>query len=299
MAVLWFLVPLLGFALTQLELIATYTIGDAQGRFGTGYAAIGWHKWLRNPLNLPVVLLVGLGIPACLFIPLGIRAMLADSARRRLWVCLLPLLAFALFMTFLAPVTYYRHYLPLIPAAALLAACGLHSTAWAGRPWFVLLFFLWPALLAIDLVADYHQDPRQALRGWYRAHAQDNIFYSFYVNPPPQLSRNSLLFQPEYAFGDAQQLRQAQYLILSESWYDTAFANELNGPLVNSPRRLIKTRPEYVQFYRQVVADRHPLLREETVYALHNFMPELILHRMFYGSFQMFVGDIRIYRVTD
>jgi hypothetical protein len=299
MMVFWLLVPLLGFALTRVDLIAAYTTSGAGSRFGSGYAAIGWHKWLRNLVNVPAVLIVGLGIPACFFVPAGIRTMLADSQQRQMWVCLLPVLAFALFIAFLAPVTYYRHYLALLPAAALLAACGLYAKAWGKRPWFLALFFLWPALLAVDLVGDYHSDPRRELRPWYQEHMEDRIFYSFYVNPPPELSGNSRLFQPEYAFGDAAPLRSAKYLILSENWYDTAFANELNGPLVNKPERLIKTRPEYVHFYREVIADRHPLLREEEVFPVKNFMPELLLHRQFYGTFQMFVGDIRTYKVVE
>jgi hypothetical protein len=294
---LWLAVPLLAWGLTRIDLIAAYTTGGMTGGFGTGYGAIGWHKWLRNLVNIPAVLIVGLGLPACLFLPAGIRAAVRDRERLRGWLCLLPLLAFLLFMAFLAPVTYYRHYLPLLPVGALLAACGLFATRWAGRRWFLALFFLWPALLAYDLLSDYQRDPRIELREWYAAHGDAPIFFSYYVNPPPALARNSRLFRPEYAFGDAAILRRADYLILSENWYDTAFANELNGPLTGIPRRLVKTRPEYAAFYRAVLAGRHPLLREERTMALHNFMPELVLHRALYGTFQLFVGDIRIYRV--
>ena len=91
---------------------------------------------------------------------------------------------------------------------------------------------------------------------------------------------------------DGKVLRQAQYLILSENWYATAFANELNGPLTGVPGRLIKTKPEYARFYRDVLGGRHPLLTAERAIELSNFMPELMLHRALYGSFQLFVGDI-------
>jgi hypothetical protein len=125
------------------------------------------------------------------------------------------------------------------------------------------------------------------------------VFYSFYVNPPAGAGAGSRLFHPEYAAGDAAALRQANYLILSENWYDTAFANELNGPLVDDPARLVKTRPEYVRFYRDAVAGRHPHLAQEQHIAVTNFMPELLLHRQLYGTFQLFVGDLRIFRVVD
>ena len=160
----------------------------------------------------------------------------------------------------------------------------------------MVLFFAWPALLALDLVQDYHRDPRIELRQWYFDHPGARVFASFYVNPP---LGSSQLFRPEYAFGDAAALKQAQYLILSENWYDTAFANELNGPVVSDPTRLIKTTPEYVQFYRETLAGRHPNLLLEKSINVQNFMPELLLHRWLYGTFQLFVGDIRIFRVVD
>ncbi len=296
MRLFWLLLPPLAFLLCRIELIASYTTGLADGAFGTGYAAIGWHKWLRNLVNLPTVLIVGLGLPACLFIPAGIGALARDRDGLRAWLCLAPVPAFALYMAVLAPVTYYRHYLPLLPAAALLAALGLFTTRWATRTWFLGLFFLWPALLAVDLVGDYHRDPRIALRGWYRDNPDARVLFSYYVNPPAGSNR---LFTPEYAAGDGARLRPATHLILSENWYDTAFANELNGPLAGDATRLVKTRPEYARFYQQLLAGRNPYLVQEQVIEVDNFMPELLLHRYFCGTFQLFVGDLRIFRVRD
>jgi hypothetical protein len=300
MVVFWLLVPVLAWLVTRVDIIWAYTGGGMTGRFGSGYGAIGWHKWLRNLVNLPVVLLVGLSLPACLFIPAGIRALTRKDLRARPWLCLLvPLALFALYMAFLAPVTYYRHYLALLPGAALLSALGLHSTKWGQRHWFVALFLLWPAMLAVDLVADYHRDPRIELRAWYDRHPRALVFTSFYVNPPRQYAHNSRLFRPEYAEGEAVPLRQADYLILSENWYDTAFANELNGPLTGDLARLVKTTPAYAGFYRTALAGKHAHLRLDEALDVGNFMPELILHRRFYGTFQLFVGDIRIFRIVD
>ena len=300
MAVFWLLVPVLAWLVTRVDIISSYTGGGVSGRFGSGYGAIGWHKWLRNLVNLPVVLLVGLSLPACLFLPAGILALAKRGLYTRPWLCLLvPLSVFALYMAFLAPVTYYRHYLALLPGAALLAALGLYSTTWGQRRWFVALFLLWPALLAVDLVSDYYRDPRIELRAWYDQHPRARVLTSFYVSPPRQYARNNRLFRPEYAEGDAVPLRQADYLILSENWYDTAFANELNGPLTGDLARLVKTTPGYARFYRAALAGKHPHLQLEEALDVGNFMPELLVHRRFYGTFQLFVGDIRIFRVVD
>jgi hypothetical protein len=312
MALLWLSVPVLAYLLLQVELIHTYTTGTATTAFGNGYADIGWHKLLRNLVNIPAVLIVGIGLPACLFIPRGLRYVAqltaasesdsdenTDETAGRGWLCLAPLLVFALYMASVAPVTYYRHYLALIPVACLLAACGLWASNWSARRWFMILFFAWPALLAVDFVLDYHRDPRIELRQWYASHGNPRVFASFYVNPPPASRGNSPLFRPEYAEGDAATLRHARYLVLSENWYDTAFANELNGPLTGEPGRLVKTTPAHARFYRDALAGRHPYLELEQVLPVHNFMPELWLHSRLYGTFQLFVGDIRIWRVHD
>jgi hypothetical protein len=293
MVIVWLLVPLLAYGVCQVDIIASYTTG------GMTYGAIGWNKWLRNLVNVPAILLVGLGVPACLFMPTGIRSIVTGGGNVRGWLCLMPLLFFALFMAFLAPVTYYRHYLALIPVAAIVSACGLFATSWVRRRWFMALFFVWPGLLAVDVVLDYHRDPRIELRQWYKDNEGARVFFTYYVSPPPQRGGNNRLFRPEYAFGDGAALRQAQFLILSENWYDTAFANELNGPIVNNSARLIKTRPEYVRFYREALANRHSNLVLAQSIEVENFMPELMVHRWLYGTFQLFVGDIRIFRVIN
>jgi hypothetical protein len=298
MVAVWLLAPVAAYLLCRVDLIQEYTLSGMTGSFGTGYAAIGWHKWLRNLVNLPVLLAVGLGLPGFVFFLLGAWRLLKGVDNPRPWLCLMPVLLFALFMAFVAPITYYRHYLPLVPGAALLAAYGLWGTGWSRRPWFLALFFLWPALLAVDMVGDYHRDPRIELRQWYAKHRDARVFISYYVNPPAWASRNTRLFQPEFAAGDARVLKQADFLILSENWYDTAFANELNGPLVNDLRRLVKTRPSYANFYRAALHDTYPHLELVQALELSNFMPELVLHRRFYGTFQLFVGDLRIYRVV-
>jgi len=299
MRIVWLALPLGLWSLLQVDLIAAYTQSGEGGRFGTAYGAIGENKWLRNLVNIPAVLIVGLGIPACLFIPAGLLRIFRGGDNVRCWLVLLPVLAFLLFMAFLAPVTYYRHYLALLPAAAIVAALGLFSTVWSGRRVFLFLFFAWPALLAYDLVSDYHSDPRIELRRWYAQHPQARVFISYYVNPPPAAASRSVLFRPEYARGDAAGLKRATYLILSENWYDTAFANELNGPSVHNLGRLIKTRPEYARFYRRALANEDPNLQLEESLDLQHFMPELLLHRRWYGNFSLFVGDMRIFRVLQ
>ncbi len=288
--------------LSQLDVafFQRYTSGELTYRsLGSGFGSIGWNKIVRNILNLPVVLILGLGLPAALLIPRGIAYVINDTKNTRLWLCLLPVLVFAAYMFFIAPRTTYRHYLPLIPAAALLASYGLWSLRIAHNRLILILFFIWPALLLVDFEQDFHQDPRRRIVAWYDDNTQARIFTTYYVSPPPNLSPGPILFKPEYVLNEPQKLKMGHFLVLSENWYDTAFAQELNGPFVTDLSRLVKTKPQYARLYREILAGEHPDLQLERAYDVENFMPELVLHKRFYGTFQKFVGDLKVFRIVQ
>ena len=291
------LMPWLAPLLLQVDLFVAFTSAGPEGRFGTDYGAIGWYKLLRNPLNLPIVLTLGLGLPAFVMALEGARRLFKSSCFDHAWLALLPVLAFALYMFLLAPVTYYRHYLPLLPAACLLAALGASYIRRRLLRVVLPLMLCWQGALAADLVTDYHLDPRRELPRWYAQQKPSMVLISYYVSPPKRPEVRHGLFRPDYAAASSPQLRQADAVILSENWYDTAFANELNGPLVTDPAHLIKTTAEAAEFYRQAVADEHPALSLQAHYRVPSFMPELRLHHAVYGSFTQFVGDILIFEV--
>ena len=73
---------------------------------------------------------------------------------------------------------------------------------------------------------------------------------------------------------------------------------EINGPLIDDLEKLPVTKPEYASFYRATLAGEIPYLKLEQAYTVRNFMPEAVLHKALYGTFQMFVGDIMIYRIA-
>lgn len=287
------LVPWLAPLAMQSDMFVAYATGYTEGRFGTDYGAIGWHRLPRNLLNLPMVLMVGLGLPGFALLLRGAWVLARRRDLHRAWLALLPLLAFALYLAFLSPVTYYRHYLPLLPAACLLVALGVASVS--RHVLLGALVLIWQGALAWDLVSDYRLDPRRRLPDWYATHRPQRVLASFYVNPPPVSGAVHRLFRVAYA--EDRRLDWADTLILSENWYDTAFANELNGPLVHDTARLIKTTPQAVDFYRAAIADEHPRLQQVALIRAPDFMPELRLHREWYGSFTQFVGDIRVYRI--
>jgi hypothetical protein len=291
------LLPWLAPLAMQVELFVAFTAGGLEGRFGTDYGAIGWHKWLRNAINLPAVLAVGLSLPGFVALVAGARALWREPLPGRPWLALLPLLAFFLYMLALAPVTYYRHYLPLLPLACIVAAWGVWQLRRVRRVQALSLLLGWQLLLAWDLVSDYHLDPRRQLPALYAQLQPQRVAVSFYVNPPPASGASHQLFRAAGPGGVEAGLHAAQLLILSENWYDTAFANELNGPLVRDPAHLIKTTPAAARFYRDALADDHPRLQELLRLRPPSVMPELLLHRAFYGSFTQFVGDLVIFRV--
>ena len=271
--------------------------GDETGRFGTDYGHIGsWRRWIRNSTDLFIVHIVGLGLPACLFVWHGISRAAAAREMRGLWLAHAPAAGYALYMLVLGPVTYYRHYLPLFPTVTLLAAYGFWESRWATKKLFLAVFLLYPLLLTIDSEYNYRCDPRRELRPWSQAHPGARILFSYYVVPPATATAR-LFDMDAYLHDGARYLAQTDYLILSENWYDTAFPNELNGPIAWDPAWLIKTKPEYALAYRKILSNQDPNLELETELNLKPFTPEFLIHRFFYGSFQLFIGDLKIFRV--
>ena len=194
LAMPWLTIWLAGLNLFYLE---QFTSGQMSTQFGSGFGSIGWNKFARNFLNFPIVLIVGIGLPAALLIPQGIRQMVNDDKNIRLWLCFLPVLVFAAYMLFIAPRTTYRHYLPLIPAAALLAAYGLWSLRIASNRLFLALFFTWPLLLLIDFEQDIHQDTRRQAVSWYEQHPKAINYFTIYANPPHKHKQRQILFNEE------------------------------------------------------------------------------------------------------
>lgn len=287
--------------LDRLEPVITrFVWGADHSKFGTGYAVIGlWQRWLRNAVNLPVVLLVGLGTPAAWFAVRGLRRACKHPGQRRLWLVHAPAAAYALHLLLLGPVTYYRYYLPLLPTVVLLSAYGFWESRWARKRVWVLLFCLYPLLLTLDSEYTYRNDPRRRLSTWFEAQGRPSFYHSFYVSPPRAAKRTRLFEMERYLQYGAAYLAPADYVILSENWYDTAFPNELNGPFAWRTDRLVKTRPEFAEAYRRILSDRDPRLRLETEYNVRHFTPEFLLHRRFYGTFQLFVGDLKIFKVMQ
>jgi hypothetical protein len=50
--------------------------------------------------------------------------------------------------------------------------------------------------------------------------------------------------------------------------------------------------------YRRILSGRDANLELEAEFNLTHIMPEFLVHRLFYGSFQLFIGDLKIYRIV-
>jgi hypothetical protein len=283
------------FGLTDYQIHLLW--GYEYGKWGMGFGHIGtWRRWIRNLTNIPIVHFVGLGTPACLFVWLGLKKALRDDSRRRLWLTLAPALAYVVYMAVLAPRTYYRHYLPLFPTVAILAAYGFWESRVATRALCLFCFALYPLFLTMDSELNYWNDPRYALRTWYQSHPGVRTLCTYYVVPPPGM-KAALFDMEKYSRLGPSYLSGTDFVILSENWYDTSFPNELNGPIAWNPEWLVLTQPLYAFVYRLMLAGGHPNLTLEAEFNLRHFTPEFLVHRYFYGSFQLFIGDLKIFRV--
>jgi hypothetical protein len=278
--------------------------GPESSRFGTAYGHIGsWRRWIRNGINLPVVHIVGISLPAFIAAVYGLKRALKTrrekSVEWRFWLLQTPAACYFSYMFLLAPSTYYRYYLPLFPTVALLAAYGFWESRWATKKWAVVLFVLYPALLTLDSEYNYSHDPRRELAGWLDETPMgrdSGLLKTYYVVGPKGLE--APLFSPDlYRTYGARYLKGRQYLVLNESWYDTAFSSELNGPFGWNPEWAIKTTPLHARIYRRILAGKDPALELERAITLKHFTPEMLVHRWCYGSFPLFVSDVMIYRV--
>lgn len=278
--------------------------GRESNRFGTAYGHIGtWRRWIRNGINLPVVHIVGISLPAFCFAVYGVKRALKSRTEQpaewRLWLLQMPAVVYFFYMLFLAPPTYYRYYLPLFPTVALLAAYGFWQSRWASNKVIVALFLLYPALLTLDSEYNYGHDPRRELAGWLDETPKgrdSRLLITFYVTGPRDMEAKNLSPTLYEKYG-ASYLRGVDYVVLSENWYDTAFSNELNGPFGWNPDWAIKTTPLAVRTHRHILAGEEPALKLERAITLKHFTPEMLVHRWCYGSFPLFVGDVMIYRV--
>ncbi|MCH7753081.1 MAG: hypothetical protein IH898_13135 [Planctomycetes bacterium] len=287
--------------------------GGETSRFGTGYGHIGtWRRWIRNGINLPVVHIVGISLPAFLAAVYGLKKAFKTRSEKpaewRLWLLQTPAVGYFFYMLLIAPPTYYRYYLPLFPTVALLAAYGFWESRWASNKVLVALFLLYPALLTLDSEYNYANDPRNKVASWLDSTPngrKTKIMATYYSGLPygvrfipfsymPQVASDAL---DKYKIHGADFLKTAEYLILNESWYDTAFSSELNGPFGWNPEWAIKTTPLAARTYRRILAGEEPALELERAITLKHFTPEMLVHRWCYGSFPMFVSDLMIYRV--
>ena len=284
--------------------------------FGTGYGHIGtWRRWIRNGINLPVVHIVGIGLPAFVAAVYGLRKAWQTRAEKpiewRLWLLQAPAAGYFLYMLLLAPPTYYRYYLPLFPTVALLAAYGFWESRWSANKIVAALFLLYPALLTLDSEYNYANDPRDRVVEWvdslpigrktkflatfYPGLPNDVRFEQFRYIPPEQ-RQDPLDLYEQYG---ATYLKRAEYLIMNESWYDTAFCSELNGPFGLWPEWCIKTTAQSARVYRKILSGEEPGLELEKAFTLTHFTPEMLVHRFFYGSFPLFASDVMIYRIKQ
>lgn len=286
---------------------------ETRPNFGTGYGHIGtWRRWIRNAINLPVVHIVGIGLPAFIAAVYGLKlawnSRTEDKQRWRLWMLQAPAVAYFAYMLLLAPPTYYRYYLPLFPTVALLAAYGFWESRWSAYKIAVGLFVLYPALLMVDSEYNYANDPRNRVAKWIDTtpNGRDSkIMATYYHGLPSDVKIASFTYVPQretdaldmYEKYGATFLKQAEYLIMNESWYDTAFCNELNGPFGLWPEWCIKTTEQSARIYRKIISGEEPALELEEAFTLTHFTPEMLVHRFFYGSFPLFASDVMIYRI--
>ena len=261
------------------------------------------HNRLLNPLIYFIELAVGLGLPATLLLLYGTARLLPRKVNFKnilssvtFFIVILPLLLYFVSVCFL-DIPFSRHILPLIPSLALLSGYCLieiqrSKTFRKNKIFIALLAIILIYQLIYSVSTEYYFvfDTREAAYRWIKNNVPpgEEIATTRYVNMPS--------LKTDYVLSNN---LQSPYIILHETYYFRYLRSELNP---------LKKYPHWDEIHHGHYKDYlniQQLLKGESNYRLLKkfdvkcVTPELLIYKIFLGTYPLFIGDTLIYRQTD
>lgn len=269
--------------------------------------------WLLNPSLYLLAVVTGIGLPACAAALFGAMRLGSHSARvfapdsivgakpqsppwwRDGWWIPAGLLLLEFGVRWSIDTPFVRRANEFMPLLAILAAYGLHRTWLVPRAARRLRLAVAAYGLALCLVGQSNHwfDTRARAREWLLDHyptAEWRIGYTEYtrVKGSPESGR----------------FRRGEWDILAtaEPWYGR-FSKSFTTP---TPGRYPDCASEIYHspglrecdFFQQVLAGEHPHLRQIAHFRTRAVLPERRLYRALFGTFETFLGDVRLYEWT-
>ena len=269
--------------------------------------------WLLNPSLYLLAVVAGIGLPACAAALFGAMRLGGHSARvfdpdgivgakpqsppwwRDGWWIPAGLLLLEFGVRWSIDTPFVRRANEFMPLLAILAAYGLHRTWLVPRAAHRLRLAVAAYGLALCLVGQSNHwfDTRVRAREWLLDHyptADWRIGYTEYtrVKGSPESGR----------------FRRGEWDILAtaEPWYGR-FSKSFTTP---TPGRYPDCASEIYHspglrecdFFQQVLAGEHPHLRQIAHFRTRAVLPEHWLYRALFGTFETFLGDVRLYEWT-
>ena len=260
--------------------------------------------WLVNPTLYLLAVVAGIGLPACaaaLFGAMRLRGHSAPAEKPRLhwwhhgwWIPAgLLLLEFGVRWSIDTP--FVRRANEFMPFLAILAAYGLHRTWLAPRRARQLRWAVAGYGLALCLVGQSNHwfDTRERARAFLLAQYADSeqrIAYTEYA----------------YAAGSPKsgRFRRGEWdlLVTAEPWYSRfhrSFTTPTPGRQPHCGSEIYHNPGEReCAFFQRILRGDHPDIRQVAHFRTRTVLPERWLYRWLFGTFETFVGDVRIFEWT-
>lgn len=260
--------------------------------------------WLFNPTLYLLAVVAGIGLPACAAALFGAMRLSGHSAQaekidlhwwRHGWWIPAGLLLLEFGVRWSIDTPFVRRANEFMPFLAILAAYGLHRTGLASRRAYRLRWAVAAYGLVLCLVGQSNH--------WFdtRARARDFLLAQY-------ADGEQRIAYTEYAFAKGSpksgRFRRGEWdlLVTAEPWY-SRFDKSLTTP---TPGRQPDCGSEIYHspgerecaFFQRILRGDHPDIRQIAHFRTRTVLPERWLYRWLFGTFETFVGDVRIFEWT-
>lgn len=246
-----------------------------------------------NLVAYPAAVLAGIGLPAFLLAVYG-----AVRLGRERWGTSwrsAPTTALAFAAGFLVTEAFLRYYMDttfvrriniFIPAVALLAAWSLNRIQ--ARPWVTALVIAWSCGLAVVGQSNHWNDPRYAFRDWVAEEAR----------PPVRVGVTGYLLSKGLENRKYYKKAPFDYLAFHETKF-SRYYKSLTTPfgLPECCKGVYNCNElPYCKDFQEILTGQRDNLVLYKTFRAKDYFPERLLYRHFFGYYETFLGDVRVYK---
>ena len=244
----------------------------------------GDYHWLLNPPLYAFALLAGSSFLAGYFAVKGFKGKSSPNVYRRWMLAWMLLECLPLWSM---DVLFVRRLLVFFPALALWAGHGAQVFFKANKKGLVVVAAVYTLVLTMLSQSNFWWDTRYAARAYLSANAQpgQTLGYSPAAKVAGMMPANGNAFE-------------AEWLVWHESYYSRfgkSFATPFGMPECCAEVYHCWDGEAVCTKYQQILAGRDPDYRLEKRFSTREWMPERILYKSLFGTYETFLGDVLIF----